>query len=873
MKGKPDDFWAKLDKDDDGNIIQWHPLIAHSADVAAVFEALLKCTILNRRLARLMHQQTLTDIQIARLSAMAALHDAGKANHGFQNKEYDNLKPKEGHQSPIISVLKSEVSWQEELLVPLGIHKMIQWFTDDQTAVQFLVATWAHHGRPLAIQHDFKPGLWRNNETRTPIDGLKDLGSSVEQWFPKAYEVNSQTFPDDPVIQHVYNGILTLADWLGSDTRFFGYVDSMENYMDSARNKALEAVRALSLEADIPRKLIGNTPVSFRMISPWEPFEIQSRCLELPSHSEGSLTILESDTGSGKTEAALIRFMKLYQQGLVDGMYFAVPTRSAATQLYSRVVKAIEQAFNNHEDKPPVIQAVSGYIKVDEIEGQALPHFRVLWPDDQKDQVRERSWAAEHSKRYLAGAVVIGTIDQVLLSALQVKHVHLRSASLLRHFLVVDEVHASDVYMTKLLERVLDFHLSAGGHAFLMSATLGTASRYRFAEQKDKPIPDAATAEQIAYPLLTHTDDKQKNTEEVTGNSSGFHKKVKPEVLKAGSDHEEIAKLAYRKATEGARVLIIRNKIKDCIETQKAIEDQVGDNTDLLFKTDNIPVPHHSRFATEDRKKLDAEIESYFGKTTSFDSIIAVATQTVEQSLDIDADYLITDLCPMDVLLQRVGRLHRHKRSRPSGFETAKCTVITPEERDLGTIINRDGQVWKGKLGLGTVYQDLRILEATWRVLESEDLSEWNIPEDNRKLVERSMHPAILESLVNEQDGAWEAHQQHIEGQEFADMQLPQLVGIDFTKPFEESGFNEDLKSVKTRLGRDDIHLKFEQPVEGPFGNHISEITVADWMLGEVPEATEIPSENMNPAEGGFQFQIADHKFKYDRLGLSLISK
>ena len=163
-----------------------------------------------------------------------------------------------------------------------------------------------------------------------------------------------------------------------------------------------------------------------------------------------------------------------------------------------------------------------------------------------------------------------------------------------------------------------------------------------------------------------------------------------------------------------------------------------------MFNVNGIPAPHHSRFAPDDRKRLDSEIENTFGKNTRKDSVIAVATQTVEQSLDIDADILITDLCPMDVLLQRIGRLHRHERNRPEGFETAKCVILTPVERDMSQSIDHNGKGSKGNHGLGTVYQDLRVLEATWRVLEDETIETWNIPEHNRELVERATHPAIL---------------------------------------------------------------------------------------------------------------------------------
>jgi CRISPR-associated endonuclease/helicase Cas3 len=142
------------------------------------------------------------------------------------------------------------------------------------------------------------------------------------------------------------------------------------------------------------------------------------------------------------------------------------------------LLRQLKKHFPMKKHVPPVVQAVSGYIKADAEEAQALPDFNVLWPEDKRDCSVNGAGQPNIPKRYLAGAIVVGTIDQVFLSTLQVNHAHMRAAALLRHFLVVDEVHSSDAYMTKLLDRVLDYHLAAGGHALLMSATLGTASRF-----------------------------------------------------------------------------------------------------------------------------------------------------------------------------------------------------------------------------------------------------------------------------------------------------------------------------------------------------------------------------------------------------------
>ncbi|NBC26641.1 MAG: CRISPR-associated helicase Cas3' [Bacteroidetes bacterium] len=868
MKGKPTGFWAKLNQDEDGNILEWHPLMAHLADVAAVVEALLERTILHKRLATILGWKKLSDIHIARLSVLAALHDAGKVNHGFQNKMYSSKHPRAGHVSPIIELLDADAKYQESLLIPLGIQQMLSWFPEQKTAIHFLMATWGHHGRPVPIKHDFKASLWKENEERNPEAALQELGDAIKTWCPKAFDTEGQPFPSNTAFQHTFNGLLTLADWLGSDPKFFKFSEYDSGYIEVARKNASHVIDKLVLDPEKSRLQFNGQSAKFDRFCDFKPFDIQKECLELPLFENGSLTILESDTGSGKTESAIARFMRLYQKGLVDGMYFAVPTRSAATQLYERVVEATRRAFPDESSRPPVVQAVSGYIKVDAEEGKPLPNFDVLWPENRRDLLRERGWAAEHPKRYLAGAIVVGTIDQVFLSTLQVNHAHMRAAALLRHFLVVDEVHASDAYMTKLLDRVLDFHLSAGGHALLMSATLGTASRYHLSTNGKVKPPEPEEAKQIPYPLLTHVDASRKKPETTHAASSGQQKKVETETKPIAGSAEKIASLAVDYADSGARVLIIRNLVRDCIETQKAVEEITGSDSDLLFQINGEAAPHHSRFAADDRRLLDGQIENYFGKKTNRKSVIAVATQTVEQSLDIDADLLITDLCPMDVLLQRIGRLHRHKRDRPQGFETARCVVLTPEQRDVSESIDQNGKGSKGKHGLGTVYQDLRVLEATWRVLEDEALKQWNIPEHNRELVECATHPNILRSLASELGDRWENHQQHIAGQEFANRQLPGLVGIDFSKPFGDSGFAEDLKQVKTRLGRDDYQVFLPENLSGPFGNEVKEMTITEWQLDVVPEKLQVEEDTVQTFDGGFGFTYYGKAFRYDRFGL-----
>ncbi|WP_103021432.1 CRISPR-associated helicase/endonuclease Cas3 [Salinibacter altiplanensis] len=899
----PDQFWAKLKyKNDDrstGKIVEWHPLLAHSADVAAVTEALLQRTILRDRLAALIGWDELSDVHVARLSALAALHDAGKVNHGFQNRGH-STRPQAGHVRPIVDVL-STPSLQEKLLLPLGLGEMMSWFDGRKDPDHFLRATWAHHGEPVDSTRDQDTSLWEP-DSRNPLDELKRLGEHVRSWFPDAFREGTPFPEGQSDFQHAFNGVLTLADWIGSG---FPYADDREqNFLKRAQEIAEERLTKQAMLAKSYQESL-ETSVGFSGIlkkEEWTPHPVQEIGLSHPVYEKGGLTVLESDTGSGKTEAAIARFFRLYQEKTVDGMYFAVPTRTAAKQLYMRVYETVQRVYERQDaDPPPVVQAVPSYYKIDGVEGTPVAPFTVRWHDEEEeDEARERRWAAEGPKRYLAGAIVVGTIDQVLLSALQVRHAHMRGAALLRHFLVVDEVHASDVYMTRLLSAVLDHHLAAGGHAMLMSATLGTESRLRLTKKtvRDDDIPPPDEATQIGYPLVTHVSAERDDPTPKVTEPSGYRKDVLMTAERRADDPEAIARRAIDAAREGARVLIIRNLVEDCRRVQEAIENQLGaEASDLLLSIGDTPAPHHSRYADGDRKRLDAAIEQAFGEEDDdgnpipIQGAIAVATQTVQMSLDISASLMMTDLCPVDVLLQRIGRLHRHDRSHPSGFEDPECIVLTPEERNLSSAIVRggekDGQGLKGGHGLGTVYSDLRVLDATWTLLEDEDLETWTIPDDNRRLVERGTHPHVLRDLVtekmkNEPDDvaeAWDQHQNWVVGERTADAVSAKHVLLQRHKSFGHQQFGEDLEKVKTRLGQDNVRVEFSEPMPSPLppneGPSISALSIPEHLLRDRGEETvsleDLEADDVQETDEGFCFIANEKRFRYVHLGLSRI--
>jgi CRISPR-associated endonuclease/helicase Cas3 len=246
--------------------------------------------------------------------------------------------------------------------------------------------------------------------------------------------------------------------------------------------------------------------------------------------------------------------------------------------------------------------------------------------------------------------------------------------------------------------------------------------------------------------------------------------------------------------------------------------------------------------------------------------VLVVGTQTLEQSLDIDADWLVTDLVPGDVLLQRLGRLHRHaERNRPEGFRTPRALVLVPES-DLETALDEAGRVHSvyAAAGYGSVYDDVRMLELTRRfVVERGHIV---VPDENRLLVEEVTHPARLETLVGER---WQRHAERVVGRELAQAIAAGTVSAVYDKSFgtPECAFQEAGTQVAIRLGADSLQLPVEPPFTSPFGQTIDELVIPGHMAprGELGEP-KIKVEYVTNVEA--KISLADRRYRYSRFGL-----
>ena len=847
----------------------WLSLVDHSIDVAAVAETLFRLPTVASRLGALA-KRDLSDVDVARLGFFIGLHDLGKANHGFQAR-LQRRKPDCGHIQPVWSILCGSPVHSSHYLLRKRVRKSLtaslwrRWNVDWEAEVEIWNAVLAHHGSlPANLSTRPDPSLWQQRDGYDPLVALSELAQIMTNMFSEAFaDEPDETLPDSPRFLHALAGMITLADWLGSDPTVFLCPDktipSGEARIPWARQQAADLIKRRWLDPTRARNAARGLVAEFKILFPdlTRPRPAQEALLSMPLPEPGQTTILEAETGSGKTEAALIHFLRLFQSGQVDGLYFALPTRAAAVQIHGRIRAMLRRWFG--EATPPVGLAVPGYLRVDEDEGQPLPDtYDVLWPDETD---RDRTWAVENAKRYLSGAVMVGTVDQVLMGGLRVRHAPFRSGPMLRLLLCIDEVHASDAYMTTLLRNVLDQHTKSGGHALLMSATLGSQARMRLLAGRieARTVPGVSDASALHYPSLQRTDEPLQPLVH-----DGRDKSVVVELIDPESDFPVLLDHLKAAAAAGAAVLFIRNRVDDAQETVRRLEER---NTRLL-RCEGTIAPHHGRFAPEDRRLLDNALENAFPKGER-SGVVAVTTQTAEQSLDICADWLVTDIAPGDVLLQRIGRLHRHQRPRPMGFEDARITVLAPTPAQLaGTLNSRTGSP-RGRtlLGLGSVYENIVGVLAVrdWLVARGKI----HIPADNRAVVETATHYAALYAHAERLGSIWPTHLQSVEGQRLAEGQGANTVAIRWEEPLIDNQPVSDQRA-ETRLGLKDHRVKLPEPLLGPFGQLVRTLSIPGWMVGETTEDGEV--EVVDVRSHTIRFRFGSRDFRYDRFGLVRVS-
>ncbi|MBA4720470.1 MAG: CRISPR-associated helicase Cas3' [Alcanivorax sp.] len=765
-KAKP----AEADKGDS----PCHLLPFHSLDVAAVGYYLLAPD--TTRCRDLAAQSGLEPVQLQSLFVFSLLlHDLGKFARAFQSLAepalMDLVRPDSSlayntrewpHHSEAGAVFLKAFFKDELKKEGMGNWGWSSAVTGAKPFLRALLGmAFGHHGQPVKAG-DFpysSPGY--PEDQRAAWEYSCEVARYFKPQWPEIQVQDKDWVKEFKRLTWHLAGLAVLADWLGSDQTVFTYQAWPEPLEDYWQQKALpRATRVLEKVG------FGQTPcpVPFPGVKAFfgfTPTPLQRWAQDLEWQSGPQLFVLEDVTGAGKTEAAMTLVHRLLENGQAHGVYFGLPTMATSNAMYGRLADVYGKWFDSQ--KPPNLVLAHGARHLN-------PRFtRSVVPEQVRDHPYGASedtaseacnqWFADSRKKALLADVGVGTVDQVLMAVLPFKHQTLRLAGLAGKVLVVDEVHACDDYMARLLEAVLEAHARQGGSAILLTATLPHALRQSLvsAYQRGRGKVVGALQPCPAFPLASRVTD---STIEQTALETrpSVVRRVAVEPLE---QQEEAIRYLLSGAEEGQCACWIRNTVDDAITAYQLLRERAREPDKVML--------FHSRFVMADRQTIEqAALDRFGGRSLAEDRAgwILVATQVVEQSLDLDFDRMISDLAPMDLLIQRAGRLHRHCRDHNGNPIEGKDQREAPMLRVLAPAFeDQPATDWLSRRlpGTGAVYRDHGLLWLTLKTLLEEGGIQ--MPERARHLIEsvfseeaKAVIPEGLQSRHLDQEGERRSH-------------------------------------------------------------------------------------------------------------------
>jgi CRISPR-associated endonuclease/helicase Cas3 len=562
--------------------------------------------------------------------------------------------------------------------------------------------------------------------------------------------------------------LASVADWIASDPVLLPYgrdASDPRRYFDEARELARQALDALGWHE---RRPLAGPSVRFSEVFPFLPNPVQRAVADaLDAIREPALLLIEAPTGSGKTEAALFAHLALSARFGHRGLYVALPTQATGNGLLPRVRGFLERLG----DRPLDLQLQHGAAWLHPLYRELEPRD-VGEPDDEnagaEPRVLARSWFSPR-KRAMLSEYGVGTVDQALLGALRVRHHFVRLWGLGNRTVVFDEVHAYDAYTSGLIEVLLRWLRALGSSVVLLSATLPAAKRHAFLEAFGATAPHHTPA----YPRLVVVQGSTSRSHSVPW-SEGQRYELEP----APRPVEELARLLFGRLSGPGCVACIVNTVDRAQRLYRAfgpgqtlrlqeiwpaagvvghsaaladlpVGKIVGETAVLIF---------HARYPGEERQAREDLVLALFGAAGERPRrAILIATQVLEQSLDVDFDLMVTDLAPVDLVLQRAGRLHRHTRPRPNPLERARLLIagLGEDPPDL------ESEAW------AHVYEPYALL-ASWWVLRGR--AHVRIPADLDSLIEPVYGEVPLVGLVERlgarAQAAWSAWRRRLREQQ-----------------------------------------------------------------------------------------------------------
>jgi CRISPR-associated endonuclease/helicase Cas3 len=665
-------FWGKSAADHESPSHS-HPALLHMLDVGAVAHCLLEA---EAWAAPACIDDDSAAIRRAIVS-LVALHDIGKFTRPFQGKVPLLWPPVLG---PFVAPPGSpphDTAGYWLLTAARGIEPVAlfdRWSAGQRASLWRAVA--GHHGRPpleLPLNHRID---------RSVACGicLAAARSTAEAIVATLDPRPLPRLSGDDVARLVWwlAGLTVLADWIGSSQRWFppvtaDRIDTLSAYWtDHALPRAARAVAEAGLASSRPAPTAGMRALFPAITSP-TPLQAWAETFPIP---EGpALFVVEDVTGAGKTEAALMLAHRLMQAGRAQGLFFALPTMATANAMYARLEAAYLKLFEPSATPSLVLaharRMLNERFRDSILDLAAGSDHAVSDPADEPADAQCAAWIADDRRKTFLADVGVGTIDQALLAVLPSRHAPLRLVGLSRQLLIVDEAHAYDAYMSEELATLLRFHAALGGSAIVLSATLTRNGRQKLvAAFASGRAAECAPPRSDAYPLVTVVSDTTV-TETPCGMRPGLARSVRVERV---PDADGAIARIVAAARDGAAVAWVRNAVDDVLEAAAALQAH-----------GIVPIVFHARFAMGDRLGIEERVLSTFGppEAASVDrrGKVVVATQVIEQSLDLDFDVMVSDLAPADLLIQRAGRLWRHRRdARPVAEPRLLLVSPDPEE-------------------------------------------------------------------------------------------------------------------------------------------------------------------------------------------------
>lgn len=672
-------LWAKKNRDKNGKPM-WLPLEVHLNDTMEVCGLLYEHWLspgvkdfLKKSLESDAADKTTLLKNLCKF--LGAVHDIGKATPIFQTKksksgdrELDEIIETKLKQAGFTGLDAYISNKKEEIYHNVSGQHIL---TDFGVNLCIADIVGAHHGRPVPKEESdraasYTSSLYQADDEQSEMaKAWKEMQRSI---FINALKAcNFSQAEDLPLIsqpgQVILSGLLIMADWITSNEKYFPLID-LDTY-ECASERVQSGFtkwsndRADTWEPEAYNKCVYQNRFDF------EPREVQRKISEqISAASQPGIVILEAPMGSGKTEAALVAVEDLANKTHRTGMFFGLPTQATSNGIFPRV-----EEWLKHFEGEKSIRLIHGKAQLNEAFAN-LPKNSDIHGED---GIGVNEWFAGR-KVAILDDFIVGTVDQILLAALKQKHLMLRHLGFSNKVIVIDEVHAYDAYMSVYLYQALRWFGAYKVPVVILSATLPVAKRNKLLESymigagyKYKTAEKPQNfAKNEAYPLLTYNDGStiKQFSDFEPGKNVKYEINPLPQIEK-----QEVVELIKKLTLHGGVVGVIVNTVRKSQELAAACVERFGEEKVELL---------HSAFVATERYRKEKELLDTIGKNGNRPKFkIIIGTQVIEQSLDIDFDVLITELAPMDFLLQRMGRLHRHSDTpRPENLKNPQVYVL-----------------------------------------------------------------------------------------------------------------------------------------------------------------------------------------------------